>query len=102
MLQDGRKPSIWDMFCEIPGKILNGDTGVHADLSYDRYHADVQLMKDMGLTAVRFSISWPRILPDGSGAINPLGLSHYNDVINTLISNDITPIVALFHWGMVY
>ena len=85
VLKDGRKPCIWDVFCEIPGKILNGDTADNADLSYDRFETDIGLLKNMGLKASRFGIAWPRIIPDGSGEVNPLGISHYNMVIDKLV-----------------
>ena len=72
--EDGRKPSVWDVFSETPGKVSCGDTGRTACDHYHRYKEDVSLMKQMGINAYRFSTAWPRILPDGTGAVNPKGL----------------------------
>src|SRR5690606_27456037 len=71
---DGKGKSIWDVYSHIPGKIRNGDTGDIANDHYRRYRDDVALMKEMGTQAYRFSISWPRIFPDGAGQPNPKGL----------------------------
>ncbi len=71
--EDGRKPSIWDTFSHTPGKTHNGDTGDVADDSYHRYKEDIQLMKNMGVKAYRFSIAWPRVFPDGAGQPNAKG-----------------------------
>jgi len=97
---DGKGPSIWDVFSKTPGKIRNGDT---ADVACDHYHRmkeDVALMKSLALTAYRFSLSWPRILPDGEGRVNEKGVNFYNALIDELIKNDITPWVTLFHWDL--
>ena len=97
---DGKGPSIWDAFCAIPGKVANGDTG---NISCDHYHRmaeDVALMKQMGLQAYRFSISWPRILPTGRGKVNKTGIEFYNSLINELLENDIQPWVTLYHWDL--
>ena len=69
--EDGRKPSIWDMFAHTPGKIVNDDTGDVADDSYHLYKEDTRLLKNLGVGAYRLSISWPRIFPDGTGQPNP-------------------------------
>ncbi|HVN94455.1 MAG TPA: GH1 family beta-glucosidase [Terracidiphilus sp.] len=98
--EDGRKPSIWDVFAHTPGKIHNNDTGDVADDSYHLFKEDTRLMKDLGVTAYRFSIAWPRIFPDGTGRPNPLGLDHYNRVLDDLLANGITPYVTLFHWDL--
>ncbi len=98
--EDGRKPSTWDAFCDIPGKIENGDTGEHACDHYHRYKEDVQLMKQIGLHAYRFSIAWPRIIPDGSGSVNQKGIDFYDRLIDELLKNDITPYITLFHWDL--
>ncbi|KAM0941498.1 putative beta-glucosidase [Dioscorea sansibarensis] len=99
--EDGRGPSIWDNFTHMhPEKIANGDNGDVAIDSYHRYKEDVKIMKEMGLDAYRFSISWTRILPNGSlsGGINKEGVEYYNNLINELISNGLKPFVTLFHW----
>ncbi|MGA2572544.1 MAG: GH1 family beta-glucosidase [Terracidiphilus sp.] len=98
--EDGRKPSVWDVFSHTPGKTHNGDTGDVADDSYHRYKEDIGLLKNLGVSAYRFSISWPRIFPDGTGQPNPLGMDHYQRVIDELLKNGITPYVTLFHWDL--
>lgn len=98
--EDGRKPSIWDVFAHTPGKIHNGDTGDVADDSYHLFKEDTRLMKDLGVSAYRLSIAWPRIFPDGTGQPNPLGLDHYKRVLDELLANGITPYVTLFHWDL--
>jgi beta-glucosidase len=98
--EDGRKPSIWDVFAHTPGKIHNGDTGDVADDSYHLFKEDTRLMKDLGVAAYRLSIAWPRIFPDGKGQPNPLGLDHYQRVLDELLANGITPYVTLFHWDL--
>ena len=76
--EDGKGESIWDRFSHTPGKILNNDTGDVADDHYHRYTEDVALMKELGLKAYRFSISWPRILPKGLGKVNQPGIDFYS------------------------
>lgn len=99
-LKNGKGPSIWDAFAQIPGKTNNGDTGQTACNHYELYQTDIQLMKEMGVNAYRFSISWPRILPLGKGKINPDGIRFYNALIDELIKNGITPWVTLHHWDL--
>ncbi len=98
---DGKGPSIWDAFCQIPGKISNNENG---DTACDHYHKvveDVQMMKALNIKAYRFSISWPRILPDGKVTkINEKGIDFYNHLIDTLLKNEITPWVTLYHWDL--
>ncbi|KAF0914116.1 hypothetical protein E2562_026512 [Oryza meyeriana var. granulata] len=97
--EDGRKPSIWDTFTH-QGDSPEGST---ADVSADQYHhykEDVKLMYDMGLDAYRFSISWPRLVPDGRGEINPKGLEYYNNLINELILHGIQPHVTIYHFDL--
>lgn len=96
--EDGKGLSVWDTFCEREGKIEARDTGDIACDSYHRYREDVALMKHMGLKAYRFSLSWPRIIPNGVGQINQKGIDYYNDLINELLANGIEPYVTLFHW----
>lgn len=99
--EDGKGPSIWDAFCQIPGKVWAGD---HGDIACDHYHrwkADVQMMKRLGLKAYRFSISWPRILPNGTTSlVNESGIQFYNNLIDELLANDIEPWVTLYHWDL--
>lgn len=97
---DGKGPSIWDVFCMIPGKVANGDHGNVACDHYHRIEEDVALMKKLGLKAYRFSISWPRILPAGRGEVNQNGITFYNKLINELLANDIEPWVTLYHWDL--
>lgn len=97
---DGRGPSIWDTFESLPGKIRGGDTAISADDSYRKFKEDIELVKKMGLNSYRFSISWSRILPSGEGLINQAGITHYNMVIDELISAGIEPMVTLYHWDL--
>lgn len=98
---DGKGPSIWDAFCQIPGKVAKGDTGNIACDHYHKIKEDVALMKNIGLQAYRFSIAWPRILPDGTTKnINPKGIQFYSDLIDELLVNDIEPWVTLYHWDL--
>ncbi|EEE65609.1 beta-glucosidase 24 precursor [Oryza sativa Japonica Group] len=99
--EGGRGPSIWDTFTHNhPEKIANGSNGDIAIDSYHRYKEDVGIMKGLGLNAYRFSVSWPRILPNGklSGGVNLEGIKYYNNLIDELISKGVEPFVTLFHW----
>jgi beta-glucosidase len=98
--EDGRKPSVWDTFSHTPGKTYQGQTGDVADDSYHLYKTDIQLMKDLGVKVYRMSIAWPRVFPDGVGAINEKGLGYYQRVIDELLANGIDPYVTLFHWDL--
>lgn len=95
-----RGQCIWDDFCRWPGKVHNGDTGDVADDHYHRYQEDVALMAALGLQAYRFSISWPRVLPEGHGRINALGLDFYDRLVDELLKAEITPFVTLYHWDL--
>jgi beta-glucosidase len=97
---DGRGPSIWDTFAHTPGKTFHGETGDVADDSYHLYKEDIQLLKALGVSTYRMSISWSRVIPDGAGQPNPKGLDYYNRVIDELLANHITPYVTLFHWDL--
>lgn len=98
--EDGKGESIWDRFSHTPGKVLNGDTGDIACDHYHRHSDDVALMKRLNLDAYRFSISWPRILPNGKGAINQKGLDFYARLVDELLENDIQPWATLYHWDL--
>ena len=99
---DGKGLSVWDVCSHKPGFIKDGTNG---DIACDHYHlykTDVQIMKEMNLNAYRFSISWPRVIPAGSGRINEKGLDFYDRLIDELLENNITPYVTLFHWDYPY
>ncbi|KAJ7943360.1 Beta-glucosidase [Quillaja saponaria] len=98
--EDGRGPTVWDTFSHTFGKILDGSNADAAVDQYHRYNEDIQLMKDMGMDAYRFSISWSRILPNGTGVINQAGVDHYNNLINALLAKGIEPYVTLYHWDL--
>jgi beta-glucosidase len=98
--EDGRGPSVWDTFSHTPGKTYHGETGDVAADSYHLYKEDVQLLKSLGVSVYRLSISWSRVFPDGAGQPNPKGLDYYNRVIDELLANNITPYVTLFHWDL--
>jgi beta-glucosidase len=98
--EDGRGESIWDRFTATPGKILNGDTGRVACDSYHRHGADVALMAALGVDAYRFSIAWPRVIPDGRGRVNTRGLDFYDRFVDELLGSGIQPYVTLYHWDL--
>ena len=97
---DGKGRSIWDVFCDTPGKVAGGDTGEVAIDHYQRYPQDVELMADLGLQAYRFSISWPRIVPQGTGKVEQRGLDFYSRLIDSLLEKDIMPLATLYHWDL--
>ncbi len=98
--EDGKGESIWDRFAHTPGKIKNSETGDVAVDHYHRYEEDVRLMKALGAKTYRFSISWPRIFPQGTGVPNSKGLSFYNRLVDELLANDIEPFATLYHWDL--
>ncbi|SER86660.1 beta-glucosidase [Propionibacterium cyclohexanicum] len=98
--EDGRGPSIWDVFSHTPGKTAGGDNGDIACDHYHRWHEDVELMKDLGLDAYRFSISWPRVQPTGRGAPNSRGLDFYKRLVDALREAGIRPVATLYHWDL--
>jgi beta-glucosidase len=98
--EDGRGTSIWDTFSHTPGKTLGGDTGDVACDHYHRWEQDLDLIKGLGAGAYRFSISWPRIQPDGSGEPNPRGLDFYDRLVDGLLARGIAAVPTLFHWDL--
>ncbi len=98
--EDGRTPSIWDTFAKTPGKTKNGATGDVACDHYHRWADDVALMKDLNIQAYRFSVSWPRILPEGRGRVNQKGLDFYSRLVDGLLEAGITPLITLYHWEL--
>jgi beta-glucosidase len=98
--EDGRGESIWDRFSHTPGRVRNGDTGDVACDHYHRYREDVALMAGLGFNAYRFSISWPRVLPAGTGAVNAAGLDFYDRLVDELLANQIAPFATLYHWDL--
>jgi beta-glucosidase len=99
-LADGAGPSIWQRFCHTPNLVLDGDNGDVACDHYRRYLDDVKLMRDLGLTAYRFSISWSRVMPAGRGPVNAAGLGFYERLVDALLEHGIAPMATLFHWDL--
>jgi beta-glucosidase len=97
---DGRGESIWDRFSHTPGRTPLGETGDVADDHYHRFLDDVALMAELGLGAYRFSIAWPRVLPDGRGAVNAAGLDFYDRLVDELAGRGIQAFVTLYHWDL--
>ncbi|WP_406144565.1 GH1 family beta-glucosidase [Streptomyces sp. NBC_01012] len=98
--EDGRSPSIWDVFSHTPGKTDNDD---HGDIACDHYHRwreDIALMKELGTDAYRLSVAWPRVLPGGEGEVNLKGLDFYDRLIDGLLEAGITPSVTVYHWDL--
>ncbi|KAK9804869.1 hypothetical protein WJX72_009269 [[Myrmecia] bisecta] len=98
--EGGRSASIWDTFSHLPGKTHKGDTGDIADDFYHRFHGDIQLMKELGMAKFRLSISWSRVLPEGTGEVNEEGIAFYNQVIDALLAAGIEPFITLYHWDL--
>jgi beta-glucosidase len=98
--EDGKGEGIWDRFSHTPGKVQDGDTGDVACDHYHRWADDLALIKNLGLKAYRFSIAWPRILPDGRGRVNQAGLDFYNRIVDRLLELSIDPYVTLYHWDL--
>jgi beta-glucosidase len=98
--EGGKGESIWDRFSHTPGKIANGDTGNLACDHYHRWPEDIALMKELGLRAYRFSMAWPRLLPDGQGRKNPAGIDFYSRLVDGLLELGIEPFVTLYHWDL--
>ncbi len=100
--EDGKGLSVWDVYCKEEGKTYRGHSGDVACDHYHRYEEDVELMAALGVNSYRFSISWPRLLPDGVGKVNQKGIAFYNKLIDKLLSKNITPMITLFHWDLPY
>ena len=98
--EDGRGPSIWDTFCDAPGKVANGDTGEVACDHYHRYLDDIKIMQEIGVKSYRLSIAWPRLFPNGDKVRNEPGFEFYDKLINALIAAGIEPLVTLYHWDL--
>ncbi len=98
--EDGRQCSIWDTFCRVPGAVTHGDTGAIACDHYHRAEADLDLIAEMGLTSYRFSIAWPRIVPDGTGTVNQKGLDFYRRLVDGLHARGVQPMATLYHWDL--
>ena len=99
-LADGAGPSIWHRFSHTPGRVRDGETGDVACDFYRRYREDILLMRELGLTAFRFSVSWSRVLPGGRGRVNAKGLDFYERLVDALLEQGIRPVVTLFHWDL--
>jgi len=97
---DGRGPSIWDAFSNMPGRVYKGHNGDVACDHYNRWEADLDLIKSMGMDAYRFSIAWPRIMPDGRGAVNEAGLDFYDKLIDGMLARDLKVFPTLYHWDL--
>ncbi len=98
--EDGRGPSVWDIFSHTPGKVKQGHTGDVACDSYHRWREDLALLKTLGLKSYRFSIAWPRIQPTGTGAVNQPGLDYYSRLVDALLELGIRPLPTLYHWDL--
>jgi beta-glucosidase len=98
--EDGRGDSTWDVFCTRPNAVFEGHSGVVACDHYHRYREDVGLMRELGLAAYRFSVSWPRVLPEGRGRINAAGLAFYERLVDELLGAGVQPFCTLFHWDL--
>ncbi|HTO24195.1 MAG TPA: GH1 family beta-glucosidase [Spirochaetia bacterium] len=98
--EDGRGTSIWDTYCRQPGRILGGTSGDTTCDHYHRFAEDFRLMRDLGIRAYRFSISWPRVIPAGSGSVNARGLDFYERLVDCMRENGIEPFATLYHWDL--
>jgi beta-glucosidase len=98
--EDGRGESIWDRFTATPGNVRAGDTGEIACDFYHRYPEDIALMGELGLDAFRFSVAWPRVVPNATGPVNEAGLDYYDRLVDALLEAGVRPFVNLFHWDL--
>jgi beta-glucosidase len=97
---DGRGPSIWDVFAARPGAVADGADGSVACGSYERWEEDLDLVRDLGVGAYRFSLAWPRIQPTGRGAVEERGLDHYDRMVDGMLARGLTPLPTLYHWDL--
>ena len=100
--EDGKGLSLWDIYSHQPEKIFEGHNGDIACDHYHRYKEDIRLMAELGVQAYRFSVSWPRVLPQGTGMINEKGIQFYSDLVDEMLKYGITPYLTLYHWDMPY
>src|SRR5262245_10195929 len=98
--QDGRGLSIWDTFCTLPGRVRGGDDARVATDHRNRMREDVALLASLGAEAYRFSVSWPRVQPTGSGPGNDAGLDFYRALVDELLDHGIEPVITLYHWDL--
>lgn len=99
--EDGKGRSIWDTFCDTPGKVARGESGKFANDHYHRWREDVAIMKELGVNSYRLSLAWTRMFPDGTMASrNEKGFEFYNNLIDELLANGIEPIITLYHWDL--
>lgn len=96
----GKGPSIWDDFTKVKGRVVGNADAAVADDSYHKMQADLDMIEHTGLTAYRFSISWPRIFPEGKGGVNQAGVDYYNALIDALLVRNVQPFVTLYHWDL--
>ncbi len=96
--EDDRQDSIWDVFCRVPGAVVNGEDGLVACDHYHRYAEDAKLLADLGMNTYRFSVSWPRVFNDG--VVNPAGMDFYSRLVDELLANDVAPWLTLYHWDL--
>lgn len=99
-LEDGKGAGIWDTLTQEPGHVAYGENGNTACDHYHHYKEDIALMKEIGLKSYRFSISWPRVLPEGTGKVNPAGLDFYKNLVEELLDAGIEPMITLYHWNL--
>ena len=97
---DGRGRSIWDTYCATPGKVANGDDGSVACDHYHRYPEDLDLLRTLGASVYRFSIMWPRVMPEGTGRLNEKGLDFYDRVVDGLLERGLRAWPCLYHWDL--
>ncbi|MDP2699319.1 GH1 family beta-glucosidase [Thalassospira sp.] len=97
---DGRGATIWDTYCDTPGKVANGENGRIACDHYHRWAEDLDLIKNMGAQHYRFSVMWPRVMPDGTGAVNEKGLAFYDRLVDGMLERGIDPWLCLYHWDL--
>jgi beta-glucosidase len=98
--EDGRAPSIWDTFCRVPGAVARGEHGGVACDHYHRWRDDLDLVAGLGLSAYRFSIAWPRVLPHGRGRVNEAGLDFYDRLVDGMLERGLAPYATLYHWDL--